>query len=74
MPPRISLGLAVALCTAKRIPVTTRSKKGLTVYVEDMDLEDAKATLAEVKASPCRDCEQCRWDIEDLEGRIRELS
>jgi hypothetical protein len=44
------------------------------VYVEDMDLEDAKATIAEVKASPCRDCEQCRWDIEDLEGRIRELS
>jgi hypothetical protein len=44
------------------------------MYVADMTLEDAKATLAEVKASPCRDCEQCRWDIEDLEGRIRELS
>ncbi len=43
------------------------------MYVEDMTLEDAKATLAEVKASPCRDCEQCRWDIEDLSGRIADL-
>ena len=44
------------------------------MYVADMTLEDAKATLAEVKASPCRDCEQCRWDIEDLEGRIADLT
>jgi hypothetical protein len=44
------------------------------MYVADMTLEDAKATLAEYRASFPRPNEQERWDIEDLEGRIEELS
>jgi hypothetical protein len=44
------------------------------MYVADMTLEDAKAILAEYRASFPRPNEQEQWDIEDLEGRIEELS
>ena len=44
------------------------------MYVDDMTLDDAKAILREYRAQFPRPNEQEKWDIEDLEGRIRELS
>jgi hypothetical protein len=44
------------------------------MYVADMSLEDAKATLAEYRVAFPNPNEQEKWDIEDLEGRISELS
>jgi hypothetical protein len=44
------------------------------MYVADMTLADARAILKEYQASFPKPNEQERWDMEDLKGRIRELS
>jgi hypothetical protein len=44
------------------------------MYVEGMTLAEAREWLKVVRAAACSDCEQCRWDIEDLEDRIADLA
>ena len=44
------------------------------MYVEDMSLEDARAILREYKQSFPNPNEQEVWDMEDLEGRIADLT
>ena len=50
------------------------------MYVADMTMEDAQATLRELRImrgdrrrQGLSDCEPLDWDIEDVEGRIVEL-